>query len=74
MLHFTLLYLQQNFNFPPDVKNLEEDIFVYAKKNLAVVNVYIKDPVVTRIMRDQKIPIIAFVANTGGLLGNVRLG
>jgi hypothetical protein len=35
------------------VKNLEEDIFVYAKKNLAVVNVYIKDPVVTRIMRDQ---------------------
>jgi len=34
-------------------KNLEEDIFIYAKKNLAVVNVYIKDPVVTRIMRDQ---------------------
>jgi hypothetical protein len=36
-----------------EVKDLEEDIFVYAKKNLAVVNVYIKDPVVTRIMRDQ---------------------
>ena len=34
-----------------------------------MVNVYIKDPVVTRILRDQKIPIIAFVANTGGLLG-----
>jgi hypothetical protein len=31
--------------------------------------VYIKDPVVTRIKRDQKIPIIGFVANTGGLLG-----
>ena len=28
-----------------------------------------KDPVVTRIMRDEKIPIISFVANTGGLLG-----
>ena len=45
-------------NFNPkilfsEVKDLEEDIFVYAKKNLAVVNVYIKDPVVTRIMRDQ---------------------
>ena len=52
-----------------DIKALEEDIFKYAKKNLAVVNVYIKDPVVTRILRDQKIPIIAFVANTGGLLG-----
>ena len=49
--------------------SLEEDIFDYAKQNLAVVNVYIKDPVVTRILRDQKIPIIAFVANTGGLLG-----
>ena len=51
------------------IYRIEEDIFQYAKKNLAVVNVYIKDPVVTRIKRDQKIPIIAFVANTGGLLG-----
>ncbi len=71
---FTYLTYLTYLNFPTDVKNLEEDIFVYAKKNLAVVNVYIKDPVVTRIMRDQKIPIIAFVANTGGLLGNDRLG
>ena len=30
---------------------------------------FFKDPVVTRIMRDEKIPIISFVANTGGLLG-----
>ena len=30
---------------------------------------YFQDPVVTRIKRDQKIPIIGFVANTGGLLG-----
>ena len=54
---------------PFSFSSLEEDIFQYAKQNLAVVNVYIKDPVVTRILRDQKIPIIAFVANTGGLLG-----
>ncbi len=52
-----------------DVINLEEIVFQYAKHNLAVVNVYIKDPVVTSIQRDQKIPIIGFVANTGGLLG-----
>ena len=45
--------IDKRFNFS-DIKNLEEDIFVYAKKNLAVVNVYIKDPVVTRIMRDQE--------------------
>ena len=48
---------------------LQEAIFRYAKENMALVNVYIKDPVVTRIKRDQKIPIIGFVANTGGLLG-----
>ena len=67
-----MLSVSKPFDFhnrTTDVRNLEEDIFVYAKKNLAVVNVYIKDPVVTRIMRDQKIPVIAFVANTGGLLG-----
>ncbi|TRY72690.1 hypothetical protein TCAL_05397 [Tigriopus californicus] len=52
-----------------DIARLEDDIFQYAKQNLAVVNVYIKDPVVTQIMRDEKIPVIAFVANTGGLLG-----
>ena len=67
--HSNLPNSQDNILPSTDVKNLEEDIFTYAKKNLAVVNVYIKDPVVTRIMRDQKSPIIAFVANTGGLLG-----
>ena len=48
---------------------IREEMFHYAKKNMALVNVYIKDPVVTRIKRDQKIPLIGFVANTGGLLG-----
>ena len=42
---------------------------MYARRNLALVNVYIRDPVVTRIKRDEKIPLIGFVANTGGLLG-----
>ena len=55
---------------PPNAAELiREEIFRYAKNNMALVNVYIKDPVVTRIKRDQKIPIIGFVANTGGLLG-----
>ena len=48
---------------------LQEEVFRYAKRNMALVNVYIKDPVVTRIKRDQKITVIGFVANTGGLLG-----
>ena len=48
---------------------IREELFVYARRNLALVNVYIRDPVVTRIKRDEKIPLIGFVANTGGLLG-----
>lgn len=36
---------------------------------MALVNVYIKDPAVTRIKRDQKVPLIWFVANVGGILG-----
>ena len=38
----------------------------YARENLALVNVYIKDPAVTQIKRDQKVPLIWFVANVGG--------
>ena len=44
-------------------------VYQYSRDNLAVVNVYIKNPVVTKIRRDQKIPIIWFVANSGGILG-----
>ena len=44
-------------------------ILRYARENLALVNVYIKDPAVTRIKRDQKVPLIWFVANIGGILG-----
>ena len=66
------LYMAQNVSLSPPngiPVALQEDVFRYAKENMALVNVYIKDPVVTRIKRDQKIPIIGFVANTGGLLG-----
>ena len=41
----------------------------YARENLALVNVYIKDPAVTQVKRDQKVPLIWFVANIGGILG-----
>ena len=34
-----------------------------------MVNVYIKDPAVTQVVRDQKVPLIWFVANIGGILG-----
>ncbi|CAB4055949.1 unnamed protein product [Lepeophtheirus salmonis] len=41
----------------------------YARENLLLANIYIKDPAVTRIKRDQKLPIIWFVANIGGIMG-----
>ena len=41
----------------------------YARENLLLANIYIKDPAVTMIRRDQKIPVIWFVANIGGILG-----
>ena len=44
-------------------------VFAYARENLALVNIYIKPPVVTRIKKDEQIPVIWFVANCGGILG-----
>ena len=35
-------------------------------------NIYIKDPAVTLIKRDQKMPVIWFVANMGGILGEME--
>ncbi len=32
--------------------------FSYARDNLALVSVYIKQPVVTRIVRDERLPVI----------------
>ena len=37
---------------------LLDDIFTYSRENIALVNIYIKPPVVTRILRDQRSPII----------------
>ena len=51
------------------IQNLEDMLYIYAKNNLVMVNVYIKEPVVTEIYRDEKTPVINFVAYTGGLLG-----
>jgi len=48
---------------------LTKIVYRYARENLALVNVYIKDPSVTQVVRDQKVPVIWFVANIGGILG-----
>ena len=35
-----------------EVEGLNREVFEYAKQNLALVNIYIKDPVVTRYFKD----------------------
>eukprot|EP00093_Oithona_nana_P005762 05762.XXX_302077_297100_1 [CDS] Oithona nana genome sequencing. len=57
------------FRLNGTILKLRDELFVYARDNLAVVNIYIKDATVTKIRRDQKVPIIWFIANCGGILG-----
>ena len=44
-------------------------LFNYARNNLAVVKVYIKDPYYTKLTKDEEMSFVAFVGNAGGLAG-----
>ena len=44
-------------------------LFKYAKKNLAILKVLIRDPFYTLIRRDEQSPLISSIGNAGGLLG-----
>ena len=57
------------FVFPLFPCRLIRLLHKYGRENLLLANIYIKDPAVTMIRRDQKIPVIWFVANIGGILG-----
>lgn len=48
---------------------LSNFILKYARNNLALLNVLIKDPYYTLIKRDEQITLITFMANAGGLMG-----
>ena len=41
----------------------------YGRENLAMVNIFIQSPYVTKIRRDVAMTWTNYVANTGGLLG-----
>ena len=51
---------------PHDIK---KSVNHYAKENVAKVNIYLRDPFVKRIVREEKISIITFIGSVGGLLG-----
>ncbi len=42
---------------------------LYASENLVALDIYIRDPYVRLYMRREKITIISFIGNIGGLLG-----
>jgi hypothetical protein len=41
-------------------------MYLYARDNIALVHIYIKDPYVTKLKRDEAFSIILFVAGAGG--------
>ncbi|XP_023319996.1 uncharacterized protein LOC111695065 isoform X2 [Eurytemora carolleeae] len=48
---------------------LVEAVLNYARDNLVMFNIFIKDPYAKRFMKDEKITKTAYIANSGGLLG-----
>ncbi len=52
-----------------DLDKLHKLVAKYARENLSVLDVYIKDPYVKLYLRREKITVISFIGNTGGLLG-----
>ena len=66
-------YFKTPFLFQLDSLNLnqkvQDEVFLYARDNLAKVSIYIKDPYVSKYITEEKITEIAFVGTVGGVLG-----
>ena len=48
---------------------VESEIYNYAKSNLAIINIFIKEPYSKRFRKTEKMSRIAYIASSGGLLG-----
>ena len=48
---------------------MEDAILEYARENLVMFNIFIKDPYAKRFQKDEKITKTSYIANSGGLLG-----
>ena len=48
---------------------IEDSVLNYAKNNLVMLHVFIKEPYVKRYVKEEKMPVISYIANIGGLLG-----
>ena len=48
---------------------IETEIYNYARENLAIINIFIKEPYTKRFRKTEKMSRISFIASSGGLLG-----
>ena len=48
---------------------IENHVLQYAKDNLVIIHLSIKDPYAQKFQKEEKMPIISYIANLGGLLG-----
>ena len=61
--------LQPNATKVEKSPNVTKFVISYAKSNLAVLRLYIKDPYYTLIKRDEQMSLISFIGSIGGLMG-----
>lgn len=50
-------------------KEIEYQIYNYARENLAIINIFIKEPYTKRFRKTEKMSRISYIASSGGLLG-----
>jgi hypothetical protein len=69
----TIKICDENDMTNPDLihqnSRLADFLFDYASENLAVLNIFIKDPYFTLIKKDEKMSSLSLIASAGGLLG-----
>ena len=51
------------------LKNVEYQIYKYARENLAAINIFIKESYTKRFRKTEKMSRISYIASSGGLLG-----
>ena len=63
-IHINIAFSWYIFRCP-----VEDAILQYARENLVMFNIFIKDPYAKRFQKDEKITKTSYIANSGGLLG-----
>lgn len=49
--------------------NIYKFVHDYAKTNIALLTIFIKDPFYVKLKRDEQMTVLSFIGNAGGLLG-----